>query len=162
MNGKIYRACLQSVLTYGNKTWAMQVANLQSFEREERMMVNWISGVSLKDRKHCVDLYSLLGIHSVEDVVRHSRLKWLDRESLDDWVSGCGIVEMWRWQGWDVKGGEKVWRMTCHPSHLLSSLYISPLSPPHFYRPTAWFAARLGSIQKYVEGLHIGKCLTLA
>ena len=36
---KIYRACVQGVLTYGTETWAMKVANLLSLERTERMMV---------------------------------------------------------------------------------------------------------------------------
>ena len=33
IKGKIYRACVQSVLTYGTETWAMKVAYLQSLER---------------------------------------------------------------------------------------------------------------------------------
>ena len=56
-------------------------------ERTERMMVRWMCGVSLKDRKHSVDLYSLLGVQSVADVVRRGRLRWfghLDRRSVDD------------------------------------------------------------------------------
>ena len=60
IKGKIYKAWLQSVSTYGTKTWAMKVAILQSLERTEQMMVRWMCGVSLKDRKHSVDLYSLL------------------------------------------------------------------------------------------------------
>ena len=44
IKGKIYKACVQSVLTYGNETWAMKIeegksVNLQSLERTERMMV---------------------------------------------------------------------------------------------------------------------------
>ena len=62
MKGKIYKACVQSVRTYGTETWAMKAANLQSLERTERMMVRWMCGVSLKDRKRSVDLYSLLGL----------------------------------------------------------------------------------------------------
>ena len=54
---KIYKACAQSVLTYGTETWAMEKANLQSLERMERMMVRWMCGVSLKDRKCSVDLF---------------------------------------------------------------------------------------------------------
>ena len=61
IKGKIYKACVQSVLTYGTEIWAMKKANLQSLERTEWMMVRWMCGVSLKDRKHSVDLYSLLG-----------------------------------------------------------------------------------------------------
>ena len=57
--------------------------------RLERMMVRWMCGVSLKDRKHSVDLYSLLGVQSVADVVRRGRLRWfghLERRRVDDWV----------------------------------------------------------------------------
>ena len=32
--------------------------------------------VSLKDRKRSVDFYSLLGVESVAEVVRHGRLRW--------------------------------------------------------------------------------------
>ena len=29
IKGKIYKACVQCVLTYGTETWAMKIANLQ-------------------------------------------------------------------------------------------------------------------------------------
>ena len=64
IKGKIYKACVQSALTYGTETWAMKKANLQSLERTERMMVRWMCGVSLKDRKRSVDLYSLLSVRA--------------------------------------------------------------------------------------------------
>ena len=41
IKGKIYKACVQSVLTYGTETWAMKITNLQSLERTERMMVTF-------------------------------------------------------------------------------------------------------------------------
>ena len=47
----------------------MKVSNLQSLEKTERMTVRWMCGVSLKDRKRSVDLYSLLGVESVAEVV---------------------------------------------------------------------------------------------
>ena len=87
IKGKIYKACVQSVLTYGTETWAMKIANLQSLERTERMMVRWMCGVSLKDRKRSVDLYSLLRVQSVAEVVRRGRLRWfghVERKSGDD------------------------------------------------------------------------------
>jgi hypothetical protein len=34
MKGKIYKACGQSVLTYGTETWAMKKASQQSGEDE--------------------------------------------------------------------------------------------------------------------------------
>ena len=118
IKGKIYKVYVQSVLTYGTETWAMKKANLHSLERTEWMMVRWMYGVPLKDRKCSVDLYSLLGVQSVADVVRRGRLRWfghLERRSVDDWVSGP--VERWRWQGRYVRGGKgrlgkNVWIMT--------------------------------------------------
>ena len=37
--GKDIQACVQSALTYGTETWAMEKANLQSLDRAEWMMV---------------------------------------------------------------------------------------------------------------------------
>jgi hypothetical protein len=52
LKGKIYRACVQSVMVYGSETWAMKVSNLQQqLERTERTMVRWMCGVTMKDRK---------------------------------------------------------------------------------------------------------------
>ena len=51
--------------------------------------------VSLKDRRCSVDLYNLLGVQSVADVVRYGRLRWfghLEHKDVDDWVSACRNV----------------------------------------------------------------------
>ena len=69
----------------------MKIANLQSLEKTEQMMVRWMCRVLLKDRKHSVDLYSLLRVQSVAEVVRRGRLRWfghVERKSGDDWVVG--------------------------------------------------------------------------
>ena len=61
------------------------------------MMMRWMCGVSLMDRKCSVDLYSLLGVQSVADVVRRDRLRWfghLECRSVDDSVSACRKVEV--------------------------------------------------------------------
>ena len=42
-------------------------------------------------------MYSLLGIQSVADVVRHGRLRWigyLERETEEDWVSAHRHMEV--------------------------------------------------------------------
>ena len=96
----------KSVLTYRTDAWAIKAENLHSLERTERMMVRWICGVSLKERKRSVDLYySLLGIHILTDVVKRGRLRWFGRIGcgiVDDWVSVCRKVE--------VAGVKCVWR----------------------------------------------------
>ena len=59
------------------------------------MMVRWMCGVSLKDRKCSVDLYSLLDVQSVAEVVRWRRFRWIghvERKSGEDWVSACRNV----------------------------------------------------------------------
>ena len=49
-------------------------------------------GVSLKNRGRSEDLCNLLDNNCVADVVRRERLRWfgyLERKSVDDWVSAC-------------------------------------------------------------------------
>ena len=65
IKGRIYSACVQSVLIYGTETWAMKADDLRSLERTERMMVRWMCGVSLKDRRRSEDLCKLLGINII-------------------------------------------------------------------------------------------------
>ena len=40
----------------------MKAENWHSLERAECMMVRWMCGVSLKDKKRSEDVYSLLGV----------------------------------------------------------------------------------------------------
>ena len=112
IKGRIYSACVQSVLIYGTETWAMKADDLRSLERTERMMVRWMCGVSLKDRKRSEDLCNLLGINCVADVVRRGRLRWfghLEHKSVDDWVSACRglVVEGTRGRGRSRKTWEQ-------------------------------------------------------
>ena len=59
---KINRAYVQSLLIYETETWPMKAENLHGLERTEAelMMVRWMCGVSLKNRRLSEDLYSLL------------------------------------------------------------------------------------------------------
>ena len=59
------------------------------------MMVRWICGVPLKDRKRSEVSNSLLGVQSVAEVVRRGRLGWfghVERKNGDDWISACRNV----------------------------------------------------------------------
>ena len=38
LKGKIYKACVQSVLSYGSEAWAMKVEDMNKLERAERSM----------------------------------------------------------------------------------------------------------------------------
>jgi len=92
LKGKLYGTCVQSVLMYGSETWALKVGNMQRLESTERMMVRWMCGVKLKDRKSSQVLQDSLGIVGVAERVRRGRLRWfghVERKSADDWVARC-------------------------------------------------------------------------
>ena len=70
----------------------MKAENMQRLERTERMMIRWMCGVKLSDRKASAELLSRLDIESVSDVIRRGRLRWfghVERKQPDDWVSAC-------------------------------------------------------------------------
>lgn len=111
MKGKIYKACVRSVMVYGSETWAMRVEDMQRLERTERMMVRWMCGVTLKDRKHSGDLLDRLCIESVAEVVSRGRLRWfghVERMSANNWVAACREIEV---EGSRGRGrGRKTWQ----------------------------------------------------
>ena len=79
-------------MVYGSETWPMKADDLLRLVRTERMMVRWMCGVTLKDRKASVELLDRLGVVAVDDVVRRGRLRWfghVERMKADDWVSAC-------------------------------------------------------------------------
>ena len=61
----------------GAETCTIETENLRSLERIVHMMVRGMCDVSLKDKKLYGDLYSLLGIPCMADVVRLDRLRLL-------------------------------------------------------------------------------------
>lgn len=55
VKGKLYSSYVQCVMMYGSETWAMKVEDMQRLERAE-MMIRWMCGVTLKDRKGSEEL----------------------------------------------------------------------------------------------------------
>ena len=100
IKGKIYGACVQSVLLYGSQTWGMRVVDLQILERTERMMVRWMCGVTLRDRRSSAELLDLLSVVGVGDMVRRGRLRWFEHVErnmharANDWFSKCRFLEV--------------------------------------------------------------------
>lgn len=73
----------------------MKVDDKQRFERTEKMMMRWMFGVILKERKGSEELRRRLGIRSLSDTVREGRRKrfgHVERKDEVDWVSAC--IEM--------------------------------------------------------------------
>ena len=78
------------------------------------MMIRWMCGVRLNDKKASAELVSRLDIESVSVVVRRGRLRWfghVDRKQPGDWVSACRhdiVVESVKVRG---RGRpRKIWR----------------------------------------------------
>ena len=97
LKGKIYAACVQSVMVYGSDTWPMKVEDMQKLERTESMMMRWMCRVSLKERKPTLVLRKSLGIDDVAAVVRRHRLTWfghVERKDPKDWVAACRELEV--------------------------------------------------------------------
>ena len=72
--------------------------------------------MSLKDRKRSEVLYSLLGVRSVADVVRRSRLRWfghVERKNEDDWVlaSISSLISSWLASAIGRASGQKLSRL---------------------------------------------------
>jgi len=69
VKGKVYMACIQTILGYVNETWALKVMDMPRLERIE-MMVRWMRGANLKISTARAELNSRLGIECITDVVR--------------------------------------------------------------------------------------------
>jgi hypothetical protein len=76
IKGKVYKACVQRVLVYGSETWPMKTEDMNRLKRTERMMVRWMCGVILRDRRSSGELNERLGIEGVAEVVRCGCLRW--------------------------------------------------------------------------------------
>ena len=117
LKGKIYSACVRSVMTYGSETWPMKLEDTHRLERAERMMIRRMCGVTLKDRKSCEELRTRLGVESISDVVRRGRLRWfghVERKDDSDWVKACQRIQV---DGRKGPGrGKKTWRV-CSGRH---------------------------------------------
>ena len=97
VKGKLYSACVRSVMVYGSETWATRVEDMNRLLKAERMMVRSMCGVSLKDGKSSAELLSRLGIVSVVEIVEKGRLRWyghVERKDAEDWVSKCRGLEV--------------------------------------------------------------------
>jgi len=97
LKGKIYKACIQSVMIYGTETWPMRIEDMQRLQRAERMMVRWICGVTLKDRIASEELLAHVGVESVSLLVRRGTLRWfgyVERKPVDDWVKNCQELDV--------------------------------------------------------------------
>ena len=76
MKGKIYKACVRSVMVYGAETWNVKTTEGGILRRTERAMVRKMCGVKLADKKNTKELMERLGLkETIVEVVKRSSFK---------------------------------------------------------------------------------------
>ena len=89
LKGKVYGACVQSSVIYGSETWEVNAEQEAKLERAGIRMMRWMCGVSLREKKTNAELRESMGIEKISDVMRHSRLRWMEhvlRKEGNDWM----------------------------------------------------------------------------
>src|SRR5207244_6869341 len=117
IKGKVYKACLQSVLVYGSVTWATKDEDMKRLERTQNWMMRWMCGVQLKSRVKIEEMRRRLEVEGVLDVIRRGRLRWfghVECKNADDWVSCCRcfVVDGARPVGDQRTHGNRFWLRT--------------------------------------------------
>ena len=95
VKGKLYSACVRSVMLYASETWPLKEEDIQRISRTDMQMVRWMCNISLRDRKSSEELRSRLGIPDIVSVLRQSRLRWFGHvERMDNAnpVYGCRFM----------------------------------------------------------------------
>jgi hypothetical protein len=87
--GRVFDACVRSIVLYCGETWAVKADDLNRLERNDMRMVRWMCRVSLKDRKSSQELRERCGLESIGVSLQKRRLRWYGHvERMDDnnWV----------------------------------------------------------------------------
>ena len=75
--GRLYSACVRTVMTYGSETWALKKDDEAVLRRAERAMIRRICGVSLREKKRSEELGKMIGlVDDIVTIVVRSRLRW--------------------------------------------------------------------------------------
>ena len=87
--GRVFDACVRSIVLYSSETWAVKTDDLNRLERNDMRMVRWMCNVSLKDRKSSQELRDRCGLESIRLSLQRQRLRWfghVERLDVDNWV----------------------------------------------------------------------------
>ena len=60
--GRLYQACVRSVMLYGSETWPVKEEDVVRLERNDMRMIRWMCGVSLSDKHSSQSLRARLGL----------------------------------------------------------------------------------------------------
>jgi len=74
--GRVYDACVRSVLLYGAEGWAMTDRVQSIVTGCDSRILRYMAGVSLRDRVRSEEVARRCGVDEVEMVMRERRLRW--------------------------------------------------------------------------------------
>ena len=88
--GRIYTACVRSVMLYASECWALRNDEHNRLIRNDRAMVRWICGIKPKDKISTPSLYQRLNIPHLDNTLRCNRLRWAGHvHRSQTWTGGC-------------------------------------------------------------------------
>ena len=74
LKGRVYLPCVRNVMLYDSETWVVKEADLLRLEHNDMRMIRWICTVTLKYRNPSSELRERLGLDSICNWVRRSKL----------------------------------------------------------------------------------------
>ena len=97
MKGKVFRACIQSCLTYASETWPMKSEIEKRMNTTEMRMIRRMCRVSLRDRCSNEELRARMHLEPISNIMRRNRLRWYGhvyRMDDNEWVKRAWKYEM--------------------------------------------------------------------
>jgi len=82
---------------HGSETWPMKVEHGLKLNCIEMSMIRWMCGVKLNERKKSEELGELLGLEPVSLMIKKSMLRWfghVEQEDDNDLVKHCRLKEL--------------------------------------------------------------------
>jgi len=90
---------------HGSETWPMKVEHELKMNRTEMIIIRWMCGVMLNNRKKSEELRELLGLEPVSLMIKKSILRWFghsERKDDNNWFKRCIT--------WEVEGIRQIGR----------------------------------------------------
>ena len=88
---------VQPTMLYGVECWPVKNSHVQKMKVAEMRMLRWMCGCTRRDRIKNEAIRDRVGVASVEDKMRESRLRWfghVKRRSIDAPVRRCERLAM--------------------------------------------------------------------
>ena len=124
LKGKLYKVVVRPTLIYGSECWPITRALEQKMKVAEMRMLRWMCGLTRLDMIRNEVIREIVGVASIEDKMRESRLRWfghVQRRPLTAAVRKCEVLDLGdfrRGRGRPKKSWKEVIRQDLFPLSL--------------------------------------------